>query len=49
MLGVVVYQGKLKDEQQKQIELESSLPSGNYTVQITGKEVNHIEKIILTR
>lgn len=49
MLGLVVYQGKLKDEQQKQIQLESSLPSGNYTVQIIGKEVNHIEKIILTR
>ena len=49
MLGVVVYQGKLKDEQQKQIQLENNLPSGNYTVQITGKEVNHIEKITLTR
>lgn len=49
MLGVVVYQGKLKDEQHKQIQLENNLPSGNYTVQITGKEVNHIEKITLTR
>jgi|GEM_PF-5836689 len=49
MLGVVVYQGKLKDERQKQIQLENNLPSGNYTVQITGKEVNHIEKITLTR
>lgn len=49
MLGVVVYQGKLKDEQQKQIQLDNSLPSGNYTVQITGKEVNHIEKVTLTR
>ncbi len=49
MLGVVVYQGKLKDEQQKQVQLDANLPSGNYTVQITGKEVNHIEKITLTR
>lgn len=48
-LGITVYNGKMDNQYRKQIQLENSLPSGNYTVHITGKEVNHIEKITLTR
>lgn len=49
MLGSTVYEGKMTDEQKKSILLDSSLPSGNYTVHISGDGLRHVERITLTK
>lgn len=49
IMGATVYQSSMKGEQKKQIQLDGGLPAGNYTLQLRGKTINHIEKLVLTK
>lgn len=48
VLGSTVYSGKAEG-QQAEIQLDSKLPSGTYTVQISGEGVRHVERVTVTR
>lgn len=49
IMGATVYLSSMKGEQKKQIQLDGGLPAGNYTLQLRGKTINHIEKLVLTK
>jgi subtilisin family serine protease len=49
MLGSVVYEATLQGSRKHAIELDNSLPAGNYTLQVTGKDVRHVEKVVIAK
>lgn len=49
IVGVTVYETRLKDERKREIQLEDKLPPGNYTVHLIGKDVNYIEKLVIVK
>lgn len=49
LIGSTVYEDNMIDKQIMSIQLDSSLPPGNYTIHISGEGLRHVEKLTLTR
>ncbi|MFA6058769.1 MAG: T9SS type A sorting domain-containing protein [Taibaiella sp.] len=49
LLGTVIYQTNLKNERAKEIELSTKVVSGTYIIQITGKDFNLTERIVIIK
>src|SRR5690606_17820294 len=49
MLGLVVYEGDMKDQQKTSIQLDNNLPPGNYTIHISGDALRHVNRITLMK
>lgn len=49
ILGTTVYEEKIEYEDNMTIQLDNSLPSGNYTIYINGEGIRHVEKLVLSK
>jgi hypothetical protein len=49
LVGSTVYEGEMKGEQKKSIQLDQNLPPGNYTIHIHGDGLRHVEKLVITK
>lgn len=48
-IGISVYSERVTNESKRVIHLDERLPTGNYIIQIKGKDINHTERISIIR
>lgn len=49
MVGVTVFKAQINNERKHEIRLEDKLPAGTYTVHLMGKDINHVERIVISK